>query len=528
MSEAWQGGAGKARGLPYKWKVLVSVVFGLFMVILDTTVVNVAFRTLQEEFAAGVNESQWIISIYVMALGIATPVSGYLADRFGMKRVFVTGLALFTTGSFLCGIAPGLWWLIGARVLQGLGGGVALPLGTAFLFTAFEPREQGRALGIFGIAIVAAPALGPIVGGWLVDAGHWRWIFFVNVPIGILGVTLGSRWLREVRASHQSRLDVLGLVTSTIGFGALLYAASVASQQGWTSPRVVAFFAVGAVGLLAFALIELLVAPQPLLDLRLFNVTVFRRAALVGWVSVIALFGAEFLLPLYLQVLRGRTALETGVLLLPMAIASGITTPTAGRLYDRIGARALAVAGFSLLSLNTWQMSQLTADTDIEWLMVLLAIRGVALGMTVQTTLVTALSVVPVRQTARASALLNATRQVVQALAVAVLATVLASAISPALSARAQEFAGAVPAARPGEPRVELCLPETLPAELPAPAKGAIRTFCGEYLSGLEQAYRLTFYFSLLAIALGAMLPGWPGVWEGRHANRPVEAAVSH
>jgi DHA2 family multidrug resistance protein len=292
---------------------------------------------------------------------------------------------------------------------------------------------------------------------------------------------------------------------------------------------VLAAFAIGCAALIAFAFTELRLAKHPLLDLRLFEKSTFSRAAFVGWVSVVALFGAEFLLPLYLQALRGRSALETGFVLLPMAVSSGIATPLAGRLYDRIGARALAVVGFSLLAVNTWQLSLLRADTTIGFLLFLLVIRGVALGMTVQTTFVTALSVVPIPQTARASALLNSTRQVVQAIAVAVLATILTASLSPALSARASQFQQAAPLTAANGQRIELCQPQTLPAVVPAPAKAAIETFCGEYISGLERAYRLTFYFSLLAIVLGATLPGWPAAWEGRRAARPqAEAAAGH
>ncbi|MCB0067241.1 MAG: DHA2 family efflux MFS transporter permease subunit, partial [Caldilineaceae bacterium] len=325
-----QAGSSTPETFPYKWKVLISVIFGIFMVILDTTIVNIAFRTLQEEFAAGVNQSQWIISIYVLALGISTPLSGFLGDRFGMKRTYVTGLGLFVLGSLLCGVSPSLWLLIGARTLQGFGGGIALPLGTALLFSAFPPKEQGTALGIFGIAIVTAPALGPILGGYLVDQGLWRWIFFVNIPVGILGIGLASWWLKAQERQQGLSLDLWGLIASTVGFGSILYASSVASDQGWTAPNVLLFFALGVVGLIAFFLIELFVAEQPLLDLRLFRSRIFTNAAFVGWVSVVALFGAEFLLPLYLQVLRGRTALETGFILLPLAVAAAIATPLAG------------------------------------------------------------------------------------------------------------------------------------------------------------------------------------------------------
>src|SRR6266508_4672954 len=254
-----------------KWRVLISVVFGLFMIFLDTTVVNVAFQTLRREFDASLADSQWVISTYVLALGISTPLAGFLADRFGIKRVYLSGLATFVFGSLMCGIAPNLGLLIAARTLQGLGGGIALPLGAPQLFRAFPAREQGVALGFFGIAVAVAPALGLILGGWMIDHQLWRWIFFINLPIGILGVALGSRFLQDWRSERTPRIDLLGLLTSVVGFGSVLYAASIAEASGWTSPAVLLWFGVGAIGLIAFTFIELFVAKEPLLDLRLFS-----------------------------------------------------------------------------------------------------------------------------------------------------------------------------------------------------------------------------------------------------------------
>src|SRR5574338_574221 len=235
--------ANKPRGLESKWKVLISVMFGIFMIILDSTIVNIAFPTLRREFGATLSQAQWVLSIYVLSLGVTTPVSGYLADRFGIKRVYLLGLSLFVLGSLLCDFAPSLGWLILARALQGFGGGIAQPLGPAQLYRAFPPEEQGTALGYFGIALVFAPALGPILGGWLVDLGVWRVIFFINIPIGILGVILGSRFLLDYQAERKPSFDPLGLVTAVIGFGSVLYAASIAGTLGWTNPETLVFFA---------------------------------------------------------------------------------------------------------------------------------------------------------------------------------------------------------------------------------------------------------------------------------------------
>ncbi len=549
----------KKAGLPYKWRVLISVIFGIFMVILDTTVVNVAFQTLRRDFGANLNDAQWIISVYVLSLGISTPMSGFLADRFGIKRMYVVGLGLFVLGSFMCGVAPNLWFLVAARALQGVGGGIALPLGTAFLFNAFPPEEQGVALGIFGIALVLAPALGPILGGFLVDQDWWRAIFFINLPIGLLGIFLASRWLKEQLSDHKPPLDILGLVTSALGFGAVLYAASIAADEGWTSTKVLTWFAVGGVSLVAMIFIELFVAKEPLLDLRLFKKSRFTVASLIGWVSVIALFGAEFLLPVYLQALRGYTALRTGFILLPLAATAGVFTPLAGRLYDKIGPRPLIVVGFGVLLLNTWQLSLLEADTPISWILFLLALRGMALGMTVQTTLVAALSVVPLSEVARGSALVNATRQVVQSIGVAVLATILASTISQPVK-ELQDFfqnqAAAAPAAAsaasggicspqqgpplgvtaggppsgavPGSGQPGVAPGGGLPAGVPNITPELVQRACAENIAGFERAYRFTFYVAIVAAFLGLFLPGWPLKWAGRENTGGAPVAAGH
>jgi EmrB/QacA subfamily drug resistance transporter len=528
----------------YKWKVLGTVVFGIFMVILDTTVVNVAFQTLRQEFGSSLSDAQWILSVYVLALGISTPLAGFLADRFGSKRIYLTGLSIFVLGSVACGLAPNLGVLVAARAVQGLGGGIALPLGMAMLLKAFPASEQGMALGIFGIAAIVAPALGPILGGWLVDGGHWRLIFAINPPVGLVGVLLGTRFLREQRSDRRPPLDILGLVTEVVGFGAILYAASNAETLGWRSPTVVASFVVGGIGLVLFALVELFVAKVPLLDLRLFAKRVFLNASLLGYVSMIALFGAEFLMPLYLQALRGLSALQTGLMLLPLAISGGLSVTLAGRLYDRLGPRPLVAAGFSLLIVNTWQLSQIQADTPLNWILLLLALRGLALGLTVQTTLVTALSVVPMKDLARGSSLTNATRNLVQSIGVALLATILASAVSPQIQQLQKIFSESPrPASAPthvagicepvqiasvavgGSSATVLAAPDGAVrpvVALPPNISGLLKQACDENVAGFEQAYTVTFYAAMLALILGLMLPGWPLKWAGRRAaDRP-------
>jgi EmrB/QacA subfamily drug resistance transporter len=527
------------RGLERKWKILISVMFGIFMIILDATVVNVAFPTLRREFGATLADAQWVLSIYVLSLGVTTPVSGFLADRFGIKRVYLFGLAVFVIGSFLCGLAPSLGWLIAARALQGFGGGVAQPLGPAQLYRAFPPKEQGTALGYFGIALVFAPALGPILGGWFVDANLWRLIFFINIPIGIVGVLLGSRFLLDYQVERRPAFDPLGLVTAVIGFGSVLYAASIAETSGWTGSATLTALGIGIVALITHAIVELYVVKEPMSSLRLFGNPIFLNAALVGYVATIALFSAEFLMPVYLQAYRGRTALETGYILLAVAATSGIATPLAGKLYDKIGPRMNLIVGFAILCINTWQLSQIEADTPISYILFLLALRGLAVGLTLQTSFVAALSSVPLNVLPRGSSLLNSTRFVVQAVSVAALATVFSSAISADIRAQ-QDSLQDSPA--PAAVRFGVCetpgvtADENLPpgtstalASLSGAAKtrilSTLRAACDQGIQGFENAYRITFFAAIGALILGAFLPGWPRKWGGRGSTTPMPAS---
>jgi DHA2 family multidrug resistance protein len=531
-------GGEKPGGLGQKWKVLISVMFGIFMIILDSTIVNIAFPTLRVAFGASLSDAQWVISIYVLALGITTPVSGFLADRFDIKRMYLLGLAIFTVGSLLCGIAPSLGLLIAARALQGFGGGIAQPLGPAQLYRAFPPKEQGTALGIFGIALVVAPALGPILGGWLIDLQIWRAIFFVNVPIGIVGVILGSRFLLDHKTGRRPLFDPLGLFTAIIGFGAVLYAAAVAETNGWTGSVTLLILGAGLAVLVAHAFIELRFAKEPMINLRLFTNRTFLNASLIGYVATIALFGAEFLMPVYLQSFRGRTALEAGIILLGVAATSAFATPLAGRLYDKIGPRTIMLVGFTILCFNTWQLAQLEATTPIPYIVFLLALRGLAVGLTLQTSYVTALSSIQLDQLPRGSSLLNSTRFVVQAVSVAALATILVGFLSPSVKAQQLELQASQTnqtvrfgvCETPGMTSQDNLPPgtgaslsslSTVAADsVKAQILSGLRLACDQTMQGFQAAYRLTFYASVGALILAAFLPGWPAKWAGRGSTQ--------
>jgi DHA2 family multidrug resistance protein len=469
------------------WRVLAAVIVGLFMVILDGTAVNVALKTLQVAFNVETHAAQSVISLYVLALGVTTPLAGFLADRFGIKRIYLLGLGIFGLGSLFCGLAPTFPLLVAARTLQGVGGGLALPLGSAQLFQAFPPDRRGAAFGIFGLALVVAPATGPLLAGTLIDHGHLPWVFFLNLPIAAAGVLYGARVLKEKRKDGPTVLDLGGMVLAVLGFGALLFAASLAGEgEGWTAPPVLGGLAVGITSLVLLVLVELR-AIDPLLDVRLFRRRTFFVANIAGLVGTVALFGAEFLLPLYLQIVRGESATTAGLSLLPLALASGFASPLGGRLADRIGPRIPVVTGFVLIAFNSWQLSHLTMTTSLRWIGFLLALRGIAGGLIIQNTQVAALGDVPPQELPRATSLVAALRTTVQAIAVAALASVVATAVTTA------------------------SLHDV-----------ALRQ--AQYLGGLTQTYRITFVVSVLAAAMALLLPNVP---RARAAGTPKAAAAA-
>jgi MFS family permease len=349
-------------------------------------------------------------------------------------------------------------------------------------------------------------------------------------------VFLGSRFLLDYRVEQRPGFDPLGLITAIAGFGAVLYAASIAETNGWTGRTTLLFFGFGLAMLAAHALIELYVAREPMVNLRLFANRTFLNAALVGYVATVALFGAEFLMPVYLQAFRGHTALQTGVILLAVAATSAFATPTAGRLYDKIGPRLIMVTGFVILCINTWQLAQIQASTPIPYIVFLLALRGLAVGLTLQTSFVTALSSIKLDVLPRGSSLLNSTRFVVQAVSVAALATILVSSLSAEVKTQQDQMQNGLltdptpfgvcetPGVAPEDnlPPGAAASLAAMPTEDAQAARARIlaglEIACSQSMRGFEAAYRVTFYASIGALLLSAFLPGWPAKWSGRGA----------
>ncbi|HCI79540.1 MAG TPA: MFS transporter [Ktedonobacter sp.] len=416
----------RAGGLPYKWIVAIVVIFGIFMSILDSTIVNIAIPRLQTAFGADLNSVQWVLTGYILIQGVMTPLTGFFSDRFGSKRFYIVSLIIFTVGSALCGLAWSLPVLIFFRVLQGLGGAFLLPLSITLLYSEFPPNERGFAIGVLGLPILLAPALGPTVGGYIVTFSSWQFIFYINMPIGILGIILGAILLHENQTHTNTAFDIPGFIFSAIGLGALLYALSDASTDGWGSTKVLAFLFAGIISLIIFTIVELSISARgghPLLNLRIFGNMPFLTSNIATVFVTFALYGGLFLVPIYLQDLRQQSAFQAGLILLPQAFASMVAVVVGGRLVDRIGVRAVVLPGLIILAIANWELARLTLYTPIWQFQIVLILRGFSLGLSTQPLIVSALSEIRTEKLAEASALNTALRFVASSLGVAVLAT---------------------------------------------------------------------------------------------------------
>ncbi len=428
MQELTQSGqpGTKPGGLPYKWIVSMVVIFGVFMSVVDTTIVTIAIPRFQTAFGAGLNEVQWVLTAYNLTLGVVTPATAFFADRLGTKRFYLVALALFTAGSALCGLAWSLPVLIIFRILQALGGAFLFPLAVTQLYRAFPLEERGLAGGVFAVAALLAPAVGPTLGGYLITYASWQWIFFINIPVGLLGLLLGSVLLREVQPASRTPFDLPGFLLGALGLAAVLYALSDASTDGWGSGKVLGFLVGGLLVLGFFVLVELTIVRRgghPLVDLRLFTNGPFLSSNIVSALLTFAFFGGFFLLPVYWQNLRGLSAYQAGLGLLPFAFAAMVAALVGGRLVDRIGVRWVVLPGLLLLAYSTWGFASVTLTTPYWQQQILLVVRGVGFGLVLQPLSVAALSRIRPERFALASSLYTVIRFVFSSLGVAVLAT---------------------------------------------------------------------------------------------------------
>ena len=416
----------------YKWVALAVVLTGTIMTILDATIVNIAIPTLQHDLHAGsYTDIAWVVTGYLLAQGAVIPLSGWATDRWGTKKLYLITIVTFTVASMLCGVSQNLGELIFFRVVQGIGGGMLMPIGMTIILQAVGPQQMGRVMGIFGVPMLIAPAVGPVLGGWFVQDFSWRLIFYVNVPIGIIGFLAATRFLRESHRTARLRLDVVGLLTGVPAVLALMYAVDRSTDLGWTSAVVISLLVASALLMCAFVLRQLR-AREPLLQLTLFRDRTFSWAMAISFVVVTAMFGTMLLLPLYLQEVHGYDAIETGLLLLPQAAMAAVSMPLGGYLTDRLGPKWVVATGMILLTLGSVLLAQIHYNSS-NWLVIsALMLRGFAMGFAMMPTMSAALARVPRRYASRASSITNTLQRLSSSVGIAVLVTVLAGQFTTA------------------------------------------------------------------------------------------------
>jgi EmrB/QacA subfamily drug resistance transporter len=412
-----------------KWWTLVAVSFGLFMIMLDNTVVNVALPSMQRSLHIDRAELEWVVNAYALTFGVLLLSGGKLADLLGRRRIFIAGLIIFTASSLFCGLANSASMLIAARTVQAVGAAMMNPATLSIISATFPPRQRGTAIGIWAGVSAMALAIGPLVGGILTEKVSWGWIFFINVPIGVIGIVAARVFIDETRdTSREQRLDLPGLLTSGIGLFALTYALISTNHNAWTSARVLILFAVAVVGLTAFVLLELH-QRLPMLDLSLFKNATFAGANTVMLLVGLAMFGIFFFNSLFLQNVLRYSAIETGATFLPMTVLIILVAPAAGKLSDRIGPRWLMTAGMLLLTASLLFFSRL--DVGSSWWAIFpgLILGGLGMSLAMTPTTTAAMHAVPVDKAGVGSAVINSMRQVGGSLGIAVLGAVVATQV---------------------------------------------------------------------------------------------------
>ena len=412
-----------------KWWTLAAVAVGLFMIMLDNTVVNVALPSIQRDLGVGLSELEWIVSGYALTFAALMLIGGKLADAYGRRLVFVLGIVVFTVASLLCGLATSGDMLIASRVLQGAGAAMMNPATLSIIAATFPPRQRGTAIGIWAGVSALALAIGPLVGGLLTEHASWNWIFFVNVPVGILGVFASFLLIDESRDPTHERLDLPGLATSALGLFALTYGLIEANTYGWGSARIIGAFAISAIALGSFVLLERH-QRAPMLDLTLFRNRTYVGANLAILLVSLAMFGVFFFVSLFMQNILGYSAVQAGASFLPMTILVIIVAPIAGRASDRFGSRGLITAGMLLLSCQLLYFSQLGPDATFWTLLPGLVLGGIGMSMTMTPSTAAATRAVPVEKAGVGAAVLNAFRQVGGSTGIALMGAIMAAKLT--------------------------------------------------------------------------------------------------
>ncbi|MGE4130407.1 MAG: DHA2 family efflux MFS transporter permease subunit [Bdellovibrionales bacterium] len=414
----------------YKWRVLLVVMIGTMMAALDTSIVNVSIPAIMADFGASLDDIEWVVTGYMLAFAALMPLTAWFRERVGHRLLYVGSLIVFTVGSVLCGLAWDTPSLVFARVLQAIGGGALTPTGMAMISEVFEPHERGRAMGYWGIGVILGPAFGPTLGGYLTKVFGWPSIFLINLPIGVLGAWFALKVLAadKPHADSHRPFDGWGFAFLTVFLISFLFGISKGEHEGWTSPLIVWCGILSFFSFVLFLLIESL-TPHRIIDIELFKYPVFTVSMILTATRSMALFGGVFLLPVFLQQIKGLDEIESGLILLPGSLIIGFFMPLAGRMSEKVGPRYLAVVGLIALAIFMYLYKDINADTS-NWAIIFpTLVRGFGISFLMAPLMATMMNAVPKHKAGMASSMMNIVQQVGGSLGIAVLATVLSNRV---------------------------------------------------------------------------------------------------
>ena len=491
-------------------QILTVLMIGAFVTILNQTLDNVAIPHMMLDFNVSASTIQWIVTGYMLTNGVLIPITAFLMESVGSRRLVIVSMTSFTIGSFICTISPSFPVFMAGRIIQGIGAGILMPLLTNVFLTIFPPNKRGKAMGIMGIVMVFAPAIGPTLGGWVVQTYSWRLLFSGLIPVALVDLILAFIWMKDILKLSKPAFDAPGAIFSTIGFGSLLYGVSEAGNKGWSSTEVDVFLAVGCLAILLFIRREL-TAKNPLLELRVFRYNIFTITIIISAIVTTVMYAAMMLLPIYLQNIRGFTPMQSGFLLLPGALIMGIMGPIAGALFDKIGLRPLAVVGLLIAAFGSWQFSKLTDGTMYGNILEMYVLRSLGVAFIMMPLMTAGLNQLPRHLNSHGTAMSNTMRQVSGSFGTAVLVTIMSTRSTIHLA----DFSNVMTSANPGIVTQINAIGQGLAAALPA---STAHSYAIQELVGLvsQQATIEGINDSFIVAALLALVGLIPALFIGK------------
>ena len=466
-------------GKQYNRNLLVLVlIIGSFCTVLNGTLLSTALPSIMRDFKISTATAEWLSTAFLLVNGVMIPISAWLINRFGSRKMYLSAMSTFFIGTVIAAIAPNFQTLLAGRIIQGLGVGVTMPLLQTIMLSIFPANKRGTAMGTVGIVIGLAPAIGPTLSGWVVDNLSWRYLFSIIAPIAGIVVILAAFLVKDVLPTKDEKIDVFSVATSTIGFGSLLYGFSEAGNKGWTNPEILAFIFVGIIFVILFGIRQLKM-DDPFLDIRVFKHFEFSLAAILSGVTNLAMVGIEMVLPLYIQNLRGESAFHSGLILLPGALMIGIMSPITGRIFDRYGARKMAITGMTLLTFGTIPFVFLTENSSFLMIIILYAIRMVGVALVMMNVTTSGMNSLPLDKISHGTAVNNTFRQILSSIGTAILVSVLTTTTNNNMPAKS--------------------MLKTLPLQY---KNGAINAT----LDGFHASFAISILFALIALVLSFFL----------------------